>query len=401
MMKVAAASMAGATLEWHDFTLYNAMAALVFNHLFFPLFDPIVGTILAFSTYAVGYLSRPVGGIVFGWAGDEYGRKKVLLITLLMMGLSSLAIGLLPTYEDIRIAAPLFLVALRFFQGMALGGDWAAAVLLSSEHGNQRKRGLNGSFAQIGPAAGTLLATGTLWVTTTAIPSQEFGSWGWRIPFVLSVVLVGAGVWVRRAISETPDFERLQAKQQRASTPIRDIFRLHLRSLIVAGGVRIGSDVLYSLEDVARQAGVGAGTLYRHFPTREALLESVYRAEVEKLAAEERRLTESLPALDALRAWMLLFVDYIATKKIIAPALNSIVGGTPTKLFEYSGNLIKGAIRTLVSRAMESGDIRPDLEPLDLLRALVGVSNVASAPDWQQSARRLVDILLLGSKPTD
>ncbi|MEM5454825.1 TetR/AcrR family transcriptional regulator [Paraburkholderia phytofirmans] len=155
-----------------------------------------------------------------------------------------------------------------------------------------------------------------------------------------------------------------------------------------------------SMEDVARQAGVGVGTLYRHFPTREALLESVYRAEVAKLAQEERRLSDSLPPLDALRAWMLLFVDYIATKKIIAPALNSIVGG-PTKLFESSGAQIKDAIQSLVMRAIASGDIRPDLEPLDLLRALVGVSNVASAPDWQQSAKRLVDILLLGSRLPD
>jgi len=157
-----------------------------------------------------------------------------------------------------------------------------------------------------------------------------------------------------------------------------------------------GGDI--GLEDVARQAGVGTGTLYRHFPTRDALLESVYRAEVAKLAEEERRLSESLSAPEALRSWMLLFIDYIATKKIIAPALNSIVGG-PTKLFESSGAQIKDAIQSLVTRAVASGDIRPDLEPLDLLRALVGVSNVASAPDWQQSAKRLVDILLLGSRP--
>lgn len=158
----------------------------------------------------------------------------------------------------------------------------------------------------------------------------------------------------------------------------------------------LGAEI--SLEDVARQAGVGPGTLYRHFPNRDALLEAVYRAEVGRLAEEERRLTAALPALDALRAWMLLFVDYIATKKIIAPALNSMVGG-PTQLFESSGAQIKGAIGSLVRRAIETGDIRADLEPLDLLRALVGVSNVASAPDWQASARRLVEILLLGSRP--
>jgi len=158
----------------------------------------------------------------------------------------------------------------------------------------------------------------------------------------------------------------------------------------------LGADI--SLDEVARQAGVGPGTLYRHFPHRDALLEGVYRAEVEKLAEEQRRLTRLLPPAEALRAWMLLFIDYIATKKIIAPALNSLVGG-PTQLFESSGAQIKTAIKLLVDHAVESGDIRNDLEPLDLLRALVGVSNVASAPDWQQSARRLVEILLLGSRP--
>lgn len=159
---------------------------------------------------------------------------------------------------------------------------------------------------------------------------------------------------------------------------------------------RDGGDI--SLEDVARQAGVGTGTLYRHFATREVLLESVYRAEVARLAQEQRNLSDSLPPLDALRAWMVLFIDYIATKKIIAPALNSIVGGT-TLLFESSGVQIKDAIQSLVARAVESGDIRADLDPLDLLRALVGVSNVASAPEWQESAKRLVGILLLGSRP--
>jgi AcrR family transcriptional regulator len=143
---------------------------------------------------------------------------------------------------------------------------------------------------------------------------------------------------------------------------------------------------------------IGAGTLYRHFPTRDSLLEAVYRTEVERLAAADREFAESMPPVEALRAWMLLFVDYIATKQIIAPALNKIVGG-PSKLFETTGVQIKGAINGLVERAIESGDIRSDLDPLDLLRALIGVSNVATGPDWKQSAKRLVDILILGSRP--
>jgi AcrR family transcriptional regulator len=159
---------------------------------------------------------------------------------------------------------------------------------------------------------------------------------------------------------------------------------------------RLGANI--SLDDVAKQAGIGAGTLYRHFPTRNALLEAVYRTEVEKLAAAERRFAEAMPPVEALRSWMLLFIDYIAAKHIIAPALNTIVGG-PSKLFEATGVQIKGAIHALVERAIASGDIRPDLDPLDLLRALIGVSNVASGPDWAQSARRLVEILIIGSRP--
>jgi AcrR family transcriptional regulator len=153
-----------------------------------------------------------------------------------------------------------------------------------------------------------------------------------------------------------------------------------------------------SLDDIAKDAGVGAGTLYRHFGTRDALLEAVYHIEVEKLAEAERELSGKLPPIEALRAWMLLFVDYIETKQIIAPALNTIVGG-PSKVYEVSRAQITGAIHALVKRAIESGDIRRDLDPLDLLRALIGVSNVACSPDWPQSARRLVDILIIGSRP--
>jgi AcrR family transcriptional regulator len=160
---------------------------------------------------------------------------------------------------------------------------------------------------------------------------------------------------------------------------------------------RTGADI--SLDDVAKQSGIGPGTLYRHFPTRGALLEAVYRSEVARLAAAQQDFSRTMAPVDAMRAWMLLFVDYIATKQLIAPALNTLIEG-PSKLFECSGRQITGAIHSLVKRAIESGDIRPDLDPLDLLRALVGVSNVSSVPDWPESARRLVQILIAGSRPT-
>ena len=180
--------------------------------------------------------------------------------------------------------------------------------------------------------------------------------------------------------------------------PRMDAQRNRERILEVAKDAFARSGAGTSLDDIAKQAGVGAGTLYRHFPTRDALLEAVYRTEVEKLAAAERKLAQDLSPVEALRAWMLLFVDYIAAKQIIASALNTLVGG-PSKVYEASGAQITGAIRALVERAIESGDIRRDLDPLDLLRALIGVSNVACGPDWQQSARRLVDILITGSRP--
>jgi AcrR family transcriptional regulator len=153
-----------------------------------------------------------------------------------------------------------------------------------------------------------------------------------------------------------------------------------------------------SLDDIAKQAGVGAGTLYRHFPTREALIEAVYRSEMAKLAGAARSLADTLPPLEALRAWLMLFVDGIATKKVIAPVLNTLVGGA-SQIFESNREQIWEAIRLLVKRAIKSGDIRKDLDPLDLLRALIGVANVASGPDWRQSAKRLVDILIIGSRP--
>jgi AcrR family transcriptional regulator len=190
--------------------------------------------------------------------------------------------------------------------------------------------------------------------------------------------------------------KRSQPVQRR---PRADAQRNHERILEIAKKAFTRSGANISLDDVAKQAGVGAGTLYRHFPTRDALLEEVYRTEVEKLAAAEGEFARAMPPVEALRAWMLLFVDYIAAKQIIAPALNTMVGG-PSKMFEASGDLVKGAIQALVCRAIKSGDIRPDIDPFDLLRALVGVSNVASTPEWPQSAKRLVEILILGSRPT-
>jgi AcrR family transcriptional regulator len=189
-----------------------------------------------------------------------------------------------------------------------------------------------------------------------------------------------------------------KSSQSKRRKPRTDAQRNRERVLEAAKQAFTRAGANASLDDIAKDAGVGAGTLYRHFPTRDALIEAVYRTEVEKLAAAERKFADAMPPIEALRAWMLLFVDYIAAKQIIAPALNTLVGG-PSKLYEGSRAQIQGAIAALVSRAIKSGDIRKDLDPFDLLRALIGVSNVASSPDWRQSAKRLVEILITGSRP--
>ncbi|MFM9899475.1 MAG: MFS transporter [Polaromonas sp.] len=247
MGRLAAASSVGTTLEWYDFTIYNLMAALVFNSVFFPSFDPLTGTILAFSTYAVGYISRPLGGFVFGHLGDKLGRRFVLAATLMMMGIATGLIGLLPGYASWGIWSPVLLVSLRFLQGAAIGGEWAGAVLLSMEHGTQHQRGRNASFAQVGPSCGTLLGTGFITLLTLFLSPEDFQSWGWRIPFLSSIVLVLFGLWLRWGVEETPVFLELEAQHDKAETPLKDVFTQHWRRLLIAGGSRIGSDVLYAL----------------------------------------------------------------------------------------------------------------------------------------------------------
>lgn len=245
--RLAAASSIGTALEWYDFTVYNIMAALVFNHVFFPSFDPLVGTILAFSTYAVGYVSRPVGGFIFGHLGDVAGRKAVLITTLVIMGVTTALMGMLPGYALWGIWSPILLVALRFVQGIALGGEWAGAVLLSMEHGEASKRGRNASFAQVGPSCGTLIGTGFITLVTLSLSGEQFQEWGWRIPFLLSLLLVMFGLWLRRGVEETPTFVAMQQAEKTSHTPLKEVFLRYPRELLIAGGSRIGSDVLYAL----------------------------------------------------------------------------------------------------------------------------------------------------------
>ena len=182
MKRLAFASVAGTALEYYDFAVYNTLASLAFNKLFFPSFDPTAGLLLSFATYWLGYLSRPIGGVLFGRLGDVRGRRYVLVVTLLVMGVTTTAVGLLPTYATAGVLAPILLVLLRFAQGMALGGEWAGAVLLSVEHGSDAQRGRNASWAQMGPSIGVVMASGTVALTTHLVPEDQFAVWGWRLP---------------------------------------------------------------------------------------------------------------------------------------------------------------------------------------------------------------------------
>ena len=213
------------------------MAALVFNAVFFPQYEPLTGTLLAFSTYAVGYFSRPAGGLLFGHLGDRLGRRFVLYATLMLMGCATCLIGLLPSYQTWGTWSPVLLVTLRFVQGAAIGGEWAGAVLLSLEHGSARQRGRNGSFAQLGPACGTILGTATVALVALCVTPPDFERWGWRIPFALSLVLVAFGLWLRRGVPETPVFIELQSRRETARAPIGEVLRSHWRGLATSIGV--------------------------------------------------------------------------------------------------------------------------------------------------------------------
>ena len=239
------ASFIGTTIEWYDFFLYGTAAALVFNKLFFPTLDPLAGTLSAYGTFAVGFLARPLGGAVFGHYGDRAGRKTMLVWSLMIMGIATTLIGLLPTYASIGVWAPVLLVLVRFAQGIGVGGEWGGAVLMAVEHSGGAKRGLHGSWPQMGVPAGLLLSTGIFALLSSRLPEADFLSWGWRIPFLLSTLLIAIGMFVRLRLLETPVFTRVQATGGAASAPLLEVFRRHPREVLVGMGMRFAQNVLF------------------------------------------------------------------------------------------------------------------------------------------------------------
>ena len=242
--RVALASMVGTSIEWYDFFIFGTASALVFGRLFFPTFSELAGTLAAFASFAVGFVARPVGGLVFGHIGDRSGRKTTLVLTLTMMGLATFAMGLMPSYAAIGVWAPILMVVLRFVQGLAVGGEWGGAVLMATEHSGGERRGFFGSFAQMGSAVGGLMATG-MFLLMQQLPEEDFVSWGWRVPFLFSIVLVFVGLFIRLRIMESPVFAQIKEARRVVKVPVVELLRSESRNVLLAAGLYLAHGVLF------------------------------------------------------------------------------------------------------------------------------------------------------------
>lgn len=246
---VAAAAMVGTTIEWYDFFIFGTATALVFNKLFFPAFDPVVATLASFSTFAVGLFARPLGALVFGHFGDRVGRKRMLVASLLLMGVPTTLIGLVPTYQQIGLWSAVILVAIRVCQGIAIGGEWGGAVLMAVEHAPSRRGAFFGSMPQTGTPVALILST-LAFVGASQLPEEQFLSWGWRLPFLASVALVLVGVLVRRRVGESPAFLQLEATGRTVPVPVAEVVRRHLRTVLLAIGAKLGEITMFYLVTV-------------------------------------------------------------------------------------------------------------------------------------------------------
>jgi MFS family permease len=242
--RVAIASMVGTSIEWYDFFIFGTASALVFGRLFFPTFSEVAGTLAAFASFAVGFVARPVGGLVFGHIGDRIGRKTTLVVTLTLMGLATFAMGLMPSYAVIGVWAPILMVVLRFVQGVAVGGEWGGAVLMATEHSGNERRGFFGSFPQMGSAVGGLMSTG-MFLLMQQLPEDDFLSWGWRVPFLLSIVLVLVGLFIRLRIMESPVFARIKEARRVVKIPVVELLRSDARNVLLAAGLYLAHGVLF------------------------------------------------------------------------------------------------------------------------------------------------------------
>ena len=262
LRRVVISSILGAVIEWYDFFLYGVVAGLFFNQLFFPDFDPRIGTMLAFATFAVGFVARPLGGVIFGHFGDKIGRKKVLILTLEIMGIATVAIGLIPSYATIGIWAPVLLILCRLAQGIGLGGEWGGAVLMSFDSAPAHKRAFYASLPQIGMSVGLLLASGVIGLASMLLTDEAFLNWGWRMAFILSAILLIVGSYMRKTVQETKDFSEAKAKLPEAKYPLLDAFKRYPKMMLACMGARFIDGVsfnvfgVYSLTFLTQNHGI-------------------------------------------------------------------------------------------------------------------------------------------------
>lgn len=268
LRRVVVASVIGTTIEWYDFFLYGIVAGLVFNHVFFPETSPWMGTMLAYATFAVGFVARPLGGVVFGHFGDRIGRKSMLILTLMIMGTATFLIGLLPTYATLGVWASVLLLVLRVFQGIGLGGEWGGSVLMAYEYASPEKRGLYASLPQVGLAIGLCLGTGVV-ALLSLLPEDQFMGWGWRVAFLLSAILVFVGLYIRLRIFETPEFANVKAQRKEAKIPIVEMFAHYKKNILLGMGARYIDGVCFNIYAVF---AIGYLANQLHLPRTTALI---------------------------------------------------------------------------------------------------------------------------------
>ncbi|MEO3975627.1 MFS transporter [Streptomyces sp. CAU 1734] len=388
MLRIASASLAGTAIEFYDFFVYGTAAALVLGPLFFPTFSPLTGTLAAFGTYAVGFIARPVGSVLFGHIGDRYGRRPVLVASLLMTGVATTAVGCLPVYADIGTAAPVLLLLLRFLQGLGLGGEWGGAVLLTAEHAPAGRRALWGSFPQMGPPLGFLLANGMMLTLTAVLSDAQFLGWGWRVPFWAAGILTVCGLLLRTSLAETPQFRGLAETGTTSSAPAAEVVRGHWRLLLLtAGGLSVGYAVFYAVTTWALAYGTGrlglTATMMLALVTAAVVVQGALTAPAALLGDRVGRRPMCLAGSGFATLWMFPFVALLETGEpplmflgsvvalIALVAMFSVIAAYLPELYEprvrctgaavgYNlAGVLGGALTPIVVTALSDGDGPP------------------------------------------